>query len=108
MGLITKIILLLFFSLLITVDAVFVRSLISLALVMFGFLSSPRCIVMNDNEISYNLGWKEKWSNVNSFEVNNSDLTLFLLNGRNRKIKNISPNDLDRVVEYISLKIQRI
>jgi uncharacterized membrane protein YobD (UPF0266 family) len=105
-GIITKIILLLLLSLLITIDTRVLESTVLLLFILFAFLSSPRSIVMDDVGIRYNLGWKEQWRDIRSFEVENNNITLLLSNDRNRMIKNISPNDLTKVVQFISSKVK--
>ena len=105
-GIITKIILLLLLSLLITIDTRVLESTVLLLFILFAFLSSPRSIVMDDVGIRYNLGWKEQWRDIRSFEVENNNITLLLSNDRNRMIKNISPDDLTKVVQLISSKVK--
>ena len=109
MGNLTKIILVVFVSLHFSVDDTFLlRYIILFSLITFAFLSSPRSIVMNDNEVKYNLGWKEKIENISSFTVHNKDIYLHISNGKIRKIRNIASFDIDKVISFLSTKIQVI
>lgn len=109
MGNLTKIILVVFVLLHFSVDDTFLlRYIILFSLITFGFLSSPRSIVMNDNEVKYNLGWKEKFENISSFTVHDKDIYLHISNGKIRKITNIASFDIDKVICFLSSKIQVI
>jgi hypothetical protein len=106
MGKFTKIILFASVLLVFAVDDIFpLRSIILISFVLFAFLSSPRSIVMNDNEIKYNLGWVEKFKNISSFTVHNNDIYLHISNGKIRKIRNIASFDIDKVINFLSTKI---
>ncbi|MPM83603.1 hypothetical protein SDC9_130672 [bioreactor metagenome] len=70
-------------------------------LLIVAFLSSPRTIVMDENGMRYNLGWKENWSNIQSYEIEGLNILFATKNSKKRRISDIDKDALPEILDFL-------
>lgn len=69
--------------------------------IIVAFLASPRAVVMSEMGMRYNLGWKENWSNIQSYEIKGQNILFITKNNKKRRISDIAEDALPEIESFL-------